>query len=576
MNTDEIISERSLLEEKTDVVATSSVKSSKKQLFLGVAIGAFACAVVIPVGVYLFLKLEKKSVKIDQQQQIQTVASQVTPVSTLIWLEKPQEISPIPVFKKKADLPEEYLPDEAKFFKVAELPDGSSIINVFLPVSGPSEPYLIRFLESKDKKYTCFVNYLNDWMAKEVNKILLPEVLLESKEIEGLASPETIEVGNKKFVKIMDLNKNFDVLKNPQKILDTQFGPIYKDVQELLGKDEIYSRGLYLKLKDNTLVSYRLKVDFYSDNGVPEIFLNENPDQKNQTAFTQRLAVSCSLEMIQNVPIIKDGSPLISSKKEIGKTSSGDPIYQVFEPTSELVKILYKNYSESRAYYKEGPSIETIEQMASNTNHFLWRDPLGDWQIFQNTRYETMAECGKPVIYLYPTQKTEVSIKVGALIRKSEPSYEKSGWNVLAYPDGKIIFSGQQYDSLFWEGLGDGPYPNLRDYGFVIPQKELLTTLKNHLSLLGLNQKESADFLEFWWPKMPKTPYVRLTWFGTKEMDMLAPLEVIPQPDTKIRIFLDFEGLEKPKFLIPQKLSSVKRVGFTLVEWGGLLTGHLE
>lgn len=575
MNTDEIISERSLLEEKPDVVATSSVKSSKKQLFLGVAIGALACAVIITVGVYLFLKLEKKPVKTDQQQ-IQTVASQVTPVSTLIWLEKPQEISPIPVFKKKADLPQAYLPDEAKFFKVAELPDGSSIINVFLPVSGPSEPYLIRFLESKDKKYTCFVNYLNDWMVKEVNKILLPEVSLESREIEGLVSPETIEVGDKKFVKIMILNKNFDVLKNPQKILDTQFGPIYEDVQELLGKDEIYSRGLYLKLKDNTLVSYKLKVDFYSDNGVPEIFLNENPSQKNQTAFTQRLAVSCSLETIDNVPIIKDGSPLISGKKEIGKTSSGDPIYQVFEPTNELVKILYKNYSESRAYFKEGPSIETIEQMANNTNHFLWRDPLGDWQIFQNTRYETMAECGKPVIYLYPTQKTEVSIKIGALIRKSEPSYGESGWNVLAYPDGKIVFNGQQYDSLFWEGLGDGLYPNLRDYGFVIPQKELLTTLKNHLSLLGLNQKESADFLEFWWPKMPKTPYVRLTWFGTKEMDMLAPLEVIPQPDTKIRIFLDFEGLEKPKFLIPQKLSSVKRVGFTLVEWGGLLTGHLE
>ena len=77
--------------------------------------------------------------------------------------------------------------------------------------------------------------------------------------------------------------------------------------------------------------------------------------------------------------------------------------------------------------------------------------------------------------------------------------------------------------------------------------------------------------MDFWTGKLPATPYVRLTWLGTKEMNQLAPLTVDPSPDTTIRIFLDFAGLDRPVKLTPQKLVSSPRLGFTLVEWGGLL-----
>lgn len=577
MDSIEVKNEENLPEKQPIAVTASLIRpSSKRLLFLGIIIGVIVCFIAVGVSAYFFLKSGKK--KIETTSRVlptPTMISQVTSVSTLIWLDKPQEISSVLVFKKKTNLPVDvnyYLTEEAKFFKVAELPDGSSLINSYLSTEGPGGAFIIRFIENKDKKYICLVNYLDEWLGKSINNILLPEVLLEEREIEGLASPEIIESGNKKFIKIRVLNETFDILKEPRKIIDFQFGPIYEDVQKILESDEIYARGLYLRLKDNTLVSYKLKVNFYSDNGVPEIFLSINPGLKNQTVFTQRLASSCSSAMMDSTPIIRDGSTLIYGKKEIGKTSDGDLIYQVFEPTSKLVKILYKYYSEGRSY-EGGPSIETIEQMAAATNHFLWRDPLGDWQIFQNNQYELMAECGKPVIYLYPVEKTEVVVKVEALIRKSEPEYKKEGWRVTAYPDGKLIYGDKKYDSLFWEGLGKGFYPDLKNYGFVVAQDDLLSTIRKHLGLLGLNEKETDDFLQFWAEKLPKTPYVRLTWFGTREMDILAPLEVIPEPDTKIRIFLDFEGLEKPISLRPQRLSSVKRVGFTLVEWGGLLTG---
>jgi len=71
---------------------------------------------------------------------------------------------------------------------------------------------------------------------------------------------------------------------------------------------------------------------------------------------------------------------------------------------------------------------------------------------------------------------------------------------------------------------------------------------------------------------MPATPYIRLSWLGTEEMNQLAPLHIFPKPNTLIRIFLDFAGQNTPEANIkPQNLSGISREGFTVVEWGGLL-----
>lgn len=47
------------------------------------------------------------------------------------------------------------------------------------------------------------------------------------------------------------------------------------------------------------------------------------------------------------------------------------------------------------------------------------------------------------------------------------------------------------------------------------------------------------------------------------------PLEVMPQPDSIIRILMTFAALDKPIDITPQKLSTPERTGFTVVEWGG-------
>jgi hypothetical protein len=205
------------------------------------------------------------------------------------------------------------------------------------------------------------------------------------------------------------------------------------------------------------------------------------------------------------------------------------------------------------------------------TQHSIvfYKNSLGQYSTLYNTSYIAGGGCGKPVIYLYPTKTTKVSVKVDANITNSIPEYD-NGWNVIAQPDGTLTNGDNAtYRNLFWEGIGKS-YPDINS-GIIVKQADLKDTVVHNLKELGLNSQERTDFLEYWLPKLPKTPYVRLTWFGTNQVNKIAPLKISPNPDTLIRIFLDSEGLNQPIKLPVEKLSSIPRKGFTVVEWGGLI-----
>ena len=48
-----------------------------------------------------------------------------------------------------------------------------------------------------------------------------------------------------------------------------------------------------------------------------------------------------------------------------------------------------------------------------------------------------------------------------------------------------------------------------------------------------------------------------------------AELTIDPAPDTVIRVFMAWKGLDQPEKITPQELTTVERNGFTVVEWGG-------
>ena len=61
----------------------------------------------------------------------------------------------------------------------------------------------------------------------------------------------------------------------------------------------------------------------------------------------------------------------------------------------------------------------------------------------------------KPVIYLYPEEETQVTVKLdyAGELTCTYPAYD-DGWTVTAQPDGTLTdAAGQTYSYLFWEPI---------------------------------------------------------------------------------------------------------------------------
>ena len=183
---------------------------------------------------------------------------------------------------------------------------------------------------------------------------------------------------------------------------------------------------------------------------------------------------------------------------------------------------------------------------------------------------EDIIETLKPVIYLYPEEPTEVSVKLeyDGELTCTYPKYQ-GGWNVTAYPNGLLTDDhGKEYNYLYWEGLDN----KKSDFttGFCIPGEETATFLEYALEKLGLNRREANEFIIYWLPLMEQNPYNVISFQTTAYTDV-AKLHITPEPDTMIRVFMAWYSVEEPISISEQELTAPERVGFTVVEWGGEL-----
>lgn len=179
----------------------------------------------------------------------------------------------------------------------------------------------------------------------------------------------------------------------------------------------------------------------------------------------------------------------------------------------------------------------------------------------------------KPVIYLYPTEKTEIEIKLdlkGELIT-TFPKYEKN-WEVIAEPNGQIFDkkTNRYYGSLFWDGTMDFPEEHYKyDDGFIVPKEKLADFFIEKLEYIGLNNQETNEFIQYWLPILERNKYNFIHFLINEECNEITTLKVNPKPETKIRIYMEFYGLENYTRINEQKLPKTERKGFTIVEWGG-------
>ncbi len=256
-----------------------------------------------------------------------------------------------------------------------------------------------------------------------------------------------------------------------------------------------------------------------------------------------------------------------------GKTPEGLMVYDIKDINNPLVRVIYNEYSSLTGTYSGQVNyIVPIQSFVDGHSIIIYKDLNGQFLVYVRTDRAPETGCGKPVIYLYPQVEQQVSVKVGADVKISDPLYDiKNGWTTIAKPNGQLSVNGSTYSSLFWEGIGYGQYPDIT-VGTIVKRQDAVRTIRQQLAQQGLIATEINDFMSYWEAKIPNDPYIRLTWLDTAQMNQLAPLSVSPKPDTIIRVFLDMSGLNKIVKIPKQDLKSIPRVGFTLVEWGGLIT----
>lgn len=549
----------------------------KKSLIVLIAI-----LIVVVLGAISFAAYSsiKSSTKKDEAEilpsQVPSVAVSISKTERIVdegitWI-TPEKIDDQNVFLKSNSSESAYTSTD--YYNVGKTSSGGTVILAVVNLEGLGTIQKFhRIIKNSDgyKRITQnsdeidVVDYTQDYKLMQDDNSYIFKSLIPDKTIQ---EKDTILISSSAYQFVTDRSG----IISERKVASTKWGDLnlaqynslsLKKINEDLSDDSpVINVSKYLvKLNDSTEVTYEPRPSFLLDDNTFDLTYT------NQTAKTNKylkIATGGCGMGFGSFPAISDKS-LTNSTQSIGSKGSSN-IYTISDKENLLIRYGYEVYQ-----MDEGPNEKSIDDFISDVGLVFWTDAYGSSIAFLNTEFEPNVECGKPVIYLYPSQQTSFNVKVGAEITKSDPKYNK-GWSGIAKPNGELILQGQSYPYLFWEGLGFGLYPEVKS-GKIVASSKVKDQIEQDLKSMSLTEREISDFLDFWLSKMPQSKYTRLTWFTNQELDKLAPLSVSPKPDSTIRVFLDFAGLEKPYKISSQQLPRFERKGFTVVEWGGLLKG---
>ena len=200
------------------------------------------------------------------------------------------------------------------------------------------------------------------------------------------------------------------------------------------------------------------------------------------------------------------------------------------------------------------------------------------------TRTPTREMAYKPVLYLYPQKERQLAVtldvegELGTVYPAPERQVQteegtRASWTISAAPDGTLTdASGRSYPYVFWEGPVRQDTP---EQGFIVAREDAVPFLEEKLALLGLSDKEAADFITYWAPRIRANEYTFVSFDASSYAQQVtysfadeagAPVE----PDTFIRVFMTIRAADATEDVTPQVFGPTPtRSGFTVVEWGG-------
>ena len=200
----------------------------------------------------------------------------------------------------------------------------------------------------------------------------------------------------------------------------------------------------------------------------------------------------------------------------------------------------------------------------------------------KNGNHEVLDE--KPVVYIYPEEEQglTMTIDVKGTLNMVYPAPERqvqteegtrASWTISAAPDGTLTdASGRSYPYVFWEGPVRQDTP---ERGFIVAREDAVPFLEEKLGQLGLSDKEAADFITYWAPRIRANEYTFVSFDASSYAQQVtysfadeAGNQVVP--DTFIRVFMTIRAADANEVVTPQVFGPTPtRSGFTAVEWGG-------
>lgn len=348
-------------------------------------------------------------------------------------------------------------------------------------------------------------------------------------------------------------------------------------VDSCYNEECFFSNGLFVFHPDETFSIYTYKPVEFSY----KILANEKTynitDYEGEYYFKTRNG--CSGNDADYISIASPSNISISDLEEVGSFSQGDKRLLFFNNTEhsylthfyEKYKLYFPELEQMRIGGEKNLTFKTFEDFAASYPVLFFEDDFGRLVRLTHKEFVIPYAC-EPIIYLYPEQETEISIKLDTNLVElvgSKPEYN-TGWAVTAFPSGKIIDQGNNiYPYIFWEGTLK--YLPEKNDGFVVKKENVEISFKKTLPKLGLNEQETIDFIKAWTPKLKVAPYYFITFHNTKTVNIYAPLNVQPTPTTVIRILMEYKPLNEYTEVAPFKYDKTpQRNGFTLVEWGGI------
>lgn len=450
-------------------------------------------------------------------------------------------------------------------------------LSLALPGGGYQHVYIVRPQDGSTNEYVVggIPSGYEDY--EEIVNLFSSMTLLPNATISGLEMPDSLVLENGKMVTADGANPwpqetyRFDGMDELRQVTQTKEGvPVY----EYREQSDTHQAGcLFVFAADGRRVQYRSviprEVQEYNGDQGRLLIQWDNEEDEAEMGYMERLFSGCGGFACAAI-VSEQDAEAGGGLTKVGEAEKGDPVYAPSRPQSHpVVKELYDGW-----YIPDGGDKPSITEMLNQypVPIFYWQDALGRWVEYRAVGILPLAECGKPVIYLYPEQPTDVSVRLPSFINVtvSDPTYPTNGWRVTAQPNGQLTShaDGNTYGSLYWEGTGVG-YAPPKD-GFIVKDGDVESFLRNILPKYGLNETEAREFMEFWLPEMQGAPYYRVS-FLTSAWSNAAPLYVSPRPQTSIRIFMDWKPLSAPMSLPEPKIITPARTGFTLVEWGGTL-----